>query len=176
MNKKIKTILAGGLFLFGLALTVPTFAVCPVCAMTMICGIGLSRWLGVDDVVSGIWLGGLLISMIILFLRWLDKKQIFFRFRRLGVIILSYGFIFAILYGANLLGHSLNKFWGVDKLIFGIFSGSLAFWSGHLFSNFLKNKNQGKSYFPFQKVVLPASLLLILSLIFYELTKCGTIK
>lgn len=176
MNKKIKTLLAGCLFLAGLASAAPAFAVCPVCAMTIVCGLGLSRWLGVDDIVSGVWLGGFLISGIILFLRWLDKKQIFFRFRRLGAVILFYGIAFAVLYGAGLLGHPLNKFWGVEKLFLGIFSGSLICWLGNSSSNFLKKKNQGKPFFPFQKVVLPVSLLFILSLIFYELTKCGTFK
>lgn len=176
MSKKIKIFLTGSLFLFGLTPAIPAFAVCPVCAMTIVCGLGLSRWLGVDDIVSGVWLGGFLVSIIIWCLHWLDKKQIVFRFRWLGAAVLSYGIIFAVLYSTGLLGHPLNKFWGIDKLILGVLSGSLIFLLGHFLSNFLKKKNQGKSFFPFQKVVLPVSLMIILSLVFYELAKCGTIK
>jgi len=65
------------------------------------------------------------------------------------------------------MGHPENKFFGIDKLLFGIISGSFVFLISVLFHNFLVKKNQGKSFFPFQKVVIPILFLSFLSLIFY---------
>jgi len=37
--------------------------------------------------------------------------------------------------------------------------------------NYLKRRNNGHAYFPFQKVVMPVGSLAILSMIFYFVTK-----
>ena len=49
-------------------------AVCPVCTVAVIGGLGLSRWLGIDDAITGIWIGGLIISLSLWFTDWLYKK------------------------------------------------------------------------------------------------------
>lgn len=162
---------AGGLLTAQFAL-----AVCPVCTIAIAGGVGLSRWLGVDDSVSGIWVGALIISSIIWLLHWLDKKQIRFKFRWVIVTVLFYLVIILPLYWAGIIGHPYNQFCGIDKLVFGIIGGSLAFLIGNWLSNFLKKKNQGKAFFPFQKVVLPISFVIILSVIFFFLVKCDIIK
>lgn len=73
----------------------------------------------------------------------------------------------------NIMGHPLNTFCncGIDKLLIGIVSGSISFWFGAIWYFYLKEKNNGHAYFPFQKVVMPISPLIILSIIFYFLTK-----
>lgn len=171
--KKLLTIsgVIAGLFTAQL-----TLAVCPVCTIAIAGGVGLSRWLGIDDAVSGIWIGGLIISSAIWFLNWLDKKQIKFKFRWLVVVALFYLVVILPLYWAGIMGHPYNKFCGMDKLLLGIIGGSLVFLIGNWFSDFLKKKNQGKAFFPFQKVVVPISFLIILSMIFYYLVKCKIIK
>ena len=184
-NKKIKASLVGCFLLIGLMLAAPTLAmICPVCTIAIAGGIGLSRWLGVDDAVSGVWVGGLIISGIIWLLRWLDKKQIRFKFRWPAITISFYLVVIIPLYRMGIMGHPCNKFCGIDKLLFcnidklllGIIGGSIAFLISNWFSNFLKKKNQGKAFFPFQKVILPISFLIILSIIFFYLTKCGIIR
>lgn len=155
-------------FLF-LGLLTPGFsqAVCPVCIIAVGAGVGLCRWWGIDDLISGTWIGGLIVSIIIWVLNWLDKKSVKFKFRRLTVIILFYFIVIIPLYQMGIMGHPLNKFWGIDKLLFGIISGSLVFVISVWLNNFLKKKNQGRVFFPLQKVVLPILFLLITSLIFY---------
>jgi len=174
--KKIKPFFISAILLFGLLLAKQSLAVCPVCTIAIAGGIGLSRWLGVDDSVSGVWVGGLIISSIIWFLYWLDKKQIHFKFRRLIVAALFYLIVVLPLYWTGIIGHPYNKFCGMDKLLFGIISGSVAFLIGNWLSNLLKKKNQGKSFFRFQKVVFPILFLIILSAIFFFLVKCGAIS
>jgi hypothetical protein len=69
-----------------------------------------------------------------------------------------------------MIGHPLNTIWGMDKLVLGIILGSIFFLLAVYLNNFLKKKNNGKVYFPFQKVVIPVITLAILSVIFYFLT------
>ncbi|KKU63742.1 MAG: hypothetical protein UX88_C0023G0019 [Candidatus Woesebacteria bacterium GW2011_GWC2_47_16] len=51
-------------------------AVCPVCTVAVGAGLGVSRWLGIDDSVSGIWVGGLVVSLSFWFADWLTKKNL----------------------------------------------------------------------------------------------------
>ncbi|MBU2577676.1 hypothetical protein KKA69_02480 [Patescibacteria group bacterium] len=37
-------------------------AVYPVCTITVGAGLGISRWLGIDDSIPGLWIGGLILS------------------------------------------------------------------------------------------------------------------
>jgi len=142
-------------------------AFCPVCVVTIGAGVGLCRYLRIDDLISGGWIGGLLMSMVILTVNWLNKRKIKFLFRKVLIFVFWYGISIFPLYFLGIIGHPANKFLGIDKLIFGIISGSIVFLISILFHNFLLKKNKGKSFFPFQKVVIPVSFLAILSLIFY---------
>lgn len=156
------------LFVFlGLAIGIQANAVCPVCTVAVCAGVGLSRWLGVDDLISGVWVGGLILSVILWTLDWLNKKQIRFKFRSALVYILFYLLLLLPLYYKDIIGNPSNKFLGIDKLLFGIILGTIVFLFAVLSHNFLKKRNQGKSYFPFQKVVLPLAFLIITSLIIY---------
>ncbi len=157
-----------GFFLF----VIPAKAVCPVCTVAIGVGVGLCRWLGIDDVLSGIWIGGLIVSMIGWTLSWLEKKQIHFRLRWLIVSAIFYLLIILPLYFTGIIGHPFNKFWGIDKLWLGIVFGSIAFLLSIGFNAFLKKKNQGKVFFPFQKIVLPILLLVITTLIFHYIVGC----
>lgn len=158
-------------FVFGLT-AFSVSAVCPVCIAGVGAGVGLCRWLKIDDLVSGIWIGGLIASIFLWFLNWLEKKNINFKFRDVSVFAISYLLIIVPLYFSEIIGHPLNRIWGVDKLLLGIITGTLVFLLGVWFHRFLKKRNQGKSYFPFQMVVVPISLLIIASLIFYYVNRC----
>ena len=148
-------------------------AVCPICTVVVGAGVGLSRWLGIDDTISGLWIGGLTVSMITWTESWLEKKNIRFKGRIFANILGYYSLIIIPLYYSGIIGHPLNTLCacGLDKLLLGIIVGSIGFWFGASWYYYLKEKNQGRVYFPFQKVVFPISPLIILSIIFYFLTK-----
>ena len=40
----------------------PVQAVCPVCTVAVGAGVGISRLIGIDDSITGVWIGGLIIS------------------------------------------------------------------------------------------------------------------
>lgn len=147
-------------------------AVCPVCTVAVGAGVGFSRWLGIDDLISGAWLGGLIVSCIIWFLAWLDKKQIYFKLRGIVIIILFYLLFLAPLYWSDIIGGPFNKFCGLDKIVFGVIVGSFTFLLAVWLNNFLKKRNQGKALFPFQKVVLPLAFLIITTAVIYLIIVC----
>jgi len=166
-NKIIAISLAAFFFLMANAAQ----AICPVCTIAVGAGVGFSRYLGIDDTITGLWIGGLTVSMILWTINWLDKKNIHFKGRKI-VTTLSYYLLMVVpLYFMNFMGHPLNKIWGVDKLLLGIIAGSAAFFGANAWYDQLKAKNNGHAYFPFQKVAMPVGALLTLSLIFYFLTR-----
>jgi len=160
------------LFIFILSFPCRVLAICPVCSITVAGGVGLSRWLGIDDTISGIWIGGLIISLATWFFSWLNKKKIGFKFYQLLLLIIFYLIALLPLYWAGLIDRSCGQLWGFNKLLLGIFLGSLIFSISMFTHNSLKKKNNNKVYFPFQKVVIPISFLIIASIIFYFITKC----
>jgi len=163
--KKFFTILLTTILIIFLFIN-KTFAVCPVCTIAVGAGVGLCRYLGIDDLISGTWIGGLILSLVIWTIDWLNKKNIRFLFRKIIIFAFYYSVVIIPFYLLGIIGHSLNKFLGIDKLLFGIICGSFAFLISFLLDNFLRKKNQGKAFFPFQKAVIPILFLVILSLIF----------
>ena len=142
-------------------------AVCPVCTVAVGAGVGFSRWLGIDDVISGIWIGGLTVSLIGWTINWLEKKNIRFKGRKISVALGYFLLVVPPLYWAGIMGHPLNTLWGVDRLLLGIFFGSAGFVLAAVGYERLKKKNGNRAHFPFQKVAMPVGTLLLLSLAFY---------
>ena len=163
------------LFIFAISFLFAekALAVCPICTIAVGVGVGLSRWLGIDDAITGLWVGGLIVSMITWTESWLEKKNIRFKGRIFVNIFAYYALIIIPLYYSGIIMNPIHAFCacGLDKLLLGIIVGSFAFWFGASWYFYLKEKNNGHAYFPFQKVVMPILPLIILSIIYYFLTK-----
>ena len=165
INKKIfLPILAfGGILSATTAKAIP----CAVCTIAVGSCVGLARWLKIDDRITGIWVGALIVSLIAWTIHYLDKKNIRFKGRKILTAVLWYAFTIVPFYFTGLIGHPLNKCWGIDKLLFGIIFGTIIFVIANLLHNHLKKKNNNKSYFPLQKAAFPVGFLAIASLIIY---------
>lgn len=161
------------LLIAGFLFTGKVLAVCPLCTVAVGAGVGFSRWLGIDDTITGLWIGGLLVSLIIWTEAWFSKKNIRFKGRTILTILAYYALVVIPLYYSGIIGHPLNAlcFCHLDKILFGIIVGSVAFWCGASWYSYLKEKNKGHAYFPFQKVLMPTLPLIILSILYYFLTK-----
>lgn len=146
-------------------------AVCPVCTVAVIGGVGLSRYLGVDDTITGLWIGGLTISMILWTIDWLNRKNFKFHFYKIAIWAGYYLLIVIPLFTTGIVGHPLNKIWGIDKLLIGIILGSLGFLAGALAYPKIKEKNGGKAHFPFEKIAFAVFPLVVLSVVFYIVIK-----
>lgn len=157
--------------LFALLLSVISYqlsvkavhAVCPVCTLAVGAGLGLSRWLGIDDVISGIWIGGLILSSSLWLIDWISKKYPKLKAvgYQLSAIVLTYSLVILPLY------FTLP---GIGKLIGGITIGSLTFLFGVWLDKKVR-KIKDKQLFNYQKVVFPVGFLAIISLAFYLITK-----
>ena len=170
INNKIKrkTFLVSLISLLALG-TYPAVAFCPVCAVAIGAGVGLSQYLGVDDTITGLWIGALIMTMIIWTIEWLNKKKIHFKGRIILTTLSYYTISLWPLYQEKIIGHPLNKLWGMDKLLVGIIIGSILLPLAIVYSDWLKKKNENKVYFPFQRVAIPVGVILLMSIYFYLL-------
>ncbi len=147
----------------------PSYAICPVCTVAVGAGLGFSRYFGIDDVITGVWIGGLVVSSIMWVLDILKRKDIKNWVWKTLVPVSTYAFLGLTLYLLDFVGHPLNTLWGVDKIVLGILSGSIIFYLFARLHLYLKEKNDGKVYIPFQKVIFTVGSLLILTVLFYLL-------
>jgi hypothetical protein len=143
---------------------------CPLCTVAVAGGLGLSRWLGIDDTISGIWVGGIIISSSFWFINWLTAKKPKWNVDsyQLVIVLAFYILVLGPLYYYDIIGHPFNTIFGIDKLIFGTALGSLGFLGGSWIDKKVR-KAKGKQLFNYQKVVFPVGTLAILSLGLYFL-------
>ena len=155
-------------------LTTRAYAVCPVCTIAVGAGLGLSRYLGIDDTISGIWIGGFILSSSFWLIDWMKKrvKNYDLRFKNKEILIfaLMYALVILPLWRGKIIGNPFNTILeilrGIDKLVFGIVVGSIVFLFG-MWADKKVRKIKGKQLFQYQKVVFPVASLVIVSLLIY---------
>jgi hypothetical protein len=147
-------------------------AFCPVCTVAVAAGVGLSRWIGIDDTISGIWVGAFTVSAIAWTVIWLKSRNWKFPGMEVVVALVYYATVLIPFYKTDIISnHPKNMLWGVDKILLGMVIGSFAFLLFYYAYLIVKEKNGGKAHFPFEKIVFVIVPLLILSGIFYFITK-----
>lgn len=159
------------MFILNFANVFNTFAVCPICTVTVGAGLALAEKIGVDNLVISVWIGGLLASMTMWSIDWLERKHKTFKFYRLAMVLLFYVLTFVTLHFADFLWNEGNTLFGIDKIVLGTLAGTAVFVAASQFYQYLKAKNNGHAHFPFEKVVIPVVSLAILSVVAYFLTK-----
>ncbi|RPJ73527.1 MAG: hypothetical protein EHM20_12105 [Alphaproteobacteria bacterium] len=188
----MKKIFAFFLTLFSInvaSFVIPSIAraVCPVCTVAVVAGLEVSRMLGVDDIVTSIWIGGLILSASFWAIDWIEKskfKEKIYKFTceikgritkaqslAFSVIILMYGLVFVPLLFTHTIGIARNTLWGIDKIVLGTVIGSVMFLIGMWIDKKVRKARGGKQLFQFQMVVFPTLSLIISSLVFYFVTK-----
>jgi len=146
-------------------------AVCPVCTVAVGAGLGLARWLGVDDTVTSLWIGALTVSMTAWTVNWMAKKKWRFAGDFWAWLAIYSAMIFIPLYFQGIVGHPLNTLWGVDKVLLGSAIGAVVFMTMARAYEVLKKRNGGHAHFPYQKVAMPIVPIALLSFVFYFITK-----
>lgn len=155
---------------------------CPLCTAITGAGIGVARGMGVDNSIIGLFLGAFVVSTGLWFNNWLKKKKIVFPFQEFLIVFASFILTIAPLY---LTGIIINfeivkslpelsmlglEVFGIDKLLFGTIVGILAIGVSFSFSNYIK-KRKGKVLFPYQGILFMIITLLILSEVFWVITR-----
>ena len=179
----------GYLFLFGivaLTLILPSISAhCPLCTGGAVVGVGVTRSLGVDDSIVGLFAGAVIVSTVLWFNKWLFKKNIKIPFQETLLVILSFlSFAIPFYLGGLITNFDMVKsmpeyhsmlgmgVFGIDKLLFGMIVGSIFVWGAFKFSDFIKEK-KGRVLWHFQGVSFMFITLLVLSLIFWIITKAN---
>ncbi len=143
--------------------TVPTFAQCPVCIVTVGGGMLLADRLGIDDFLVSLWISGLNVAISF----WLATK-IKNRFFGNPVIlsILMYATTLSYFIFTQQTGSPTNTILGLDKIIFGQTLGLFIWFFGIFVDRYSRKLNGGKILFPYQKVVFPVGILTLLTILF----------
>lgn len=162
--------------IFSLLFAERTYAQCPVCTAAALGGVGLARWLKIDDLVTGLWVGGALASTTAWTINWLNSKNIKFYGRKILVALITYGFVLVPFYYKGIITHPRNKYigdfyLGIDKLVLGMAIGTIFLAIAVMAYQVVKRNNGGHAHFPFERIVFPIGTLTILSVIFYFITK-----
>lgn len=139
-----------------------------ICALGSASASLITKYLGISDLIFGIWIGALNLIFTIATIDYLNKKKIKFLFRKPLIFLIYSLSVLLPLYYFNVVDIS-NKILGIDKIIWGFSIGNIALGCGYLLNDFLVRKNNGKVYFKFQKSIIPLSILLILSFLFWIL-------
>ena len=161
-------------FLFAVIATILILpvaqAVCPVCTVAVGAGLEGMRLLGVDDVITGIWAGGLSLSLFFWTAGWLKKHNVKSAFWQIVVPFVFYYGLLALVYALPSVQFGVNTLWGIDKFLLGIVVGTIAFYLGARWYVKIKRENGGHAKFAFQKVVVPLSFLIIATVVFWLIT------
>jgi hypothetical protein len=141
---------------------------CPVCTVTVIAGLGLSRLLGIDDLITSIWIGGFILSFSFITIDWINKKwpKLLIEKYTYPIIVLMYLLVLIPLKLNGSIGIAANTLWGIDKILLGTIVGSVVFMIGIMADKFQRIRFK-KIFFPFQKVVFPVVALLLTSIVFW---------
>lgn len=156
--------------LFAFIAIKPALAVCPICIVAVGIGLGISRWLGIDDTVTGVWIGGLIVATGLWLASWIEKKGWKIPYPKTFSVVLMYAFTIIPLWIEKTIGHPKNTLWGIDKILLGIIAGSIAFFLSVWIDKSLRKTNNGQVYIYYQKVILPMLLLTLVSFTFYLLS------
>lgn len=170
MSKMKKIISSSLVAITLLSLASPVKAVCPICTVAVAGGLGVSRWLGIDDSIMGIWIGGLILSSGFWMADWASKKTWKIPYPKLLSILIMILFVIPPLYMAKMIGLPENTLWGVDKILLGTIIGSVLFFAGMQLDKWLRTTNEDKVYIYYQKVIVPVFLLTIGSAAFFLIT------
>lgn len=146
-------------------------AVCPLCTVAVAGGAVFLREYGIDDTITGLWYGALVLSSALWFISWLDKKQYGFRFKKTVSIVGMYILLVAPLYLTKIMLQPQNMVWGVDKLIWGTALGTIVFALAVRSDARLRHINEGHVVIQYQKIIIPVVYLTVVSVALHLILK-----
>lgn len=173
----IKIFSAVILFFTFIFVNFPAFAnpACAVCTVAVGAALGISRELGVDDTVIGVWLGAFLMLLVVWTIAFCKKKG--WRFHGMFWVILAITFSLVIpIYYFDYIVYGSRSILGIDAFLFSIIIGALIIPFSDKFYLYLKAKNGGHAHFPFEKVFIPVIILGLVSFAFYSFAEHITVN
>ena len=149
---------------------IPTvYAQCPVCIVTVGGGLFIAKKLGVDDLLTALWISGLNVAISFWFVSLIKKNKILKNPFLWTVIMFASTYIY--LATTKQMYHKNNTFMHIDKVLVGLIVGTLVWLLGIGVDKLIRKYNHGKVLFFYQKVIVPLVLLLLTSGLFSFLIK-----
>jgi len=136
----------------------------PICAVGIASGLGISSWLGINDITLGLWMGALILSFSIQFNIFLNKKGKSFPFSFWAIFIGTYLLSFLPIL-INLDKYTSSIICDFPDVICGSILGILTLFLVDKANLFVIDKHNKKVYFYYQKVIIPIIGLIIVSMI-----------
>ncbi|MDR2901850.1 MAG: hypothetical protein LBU87_01910 [Lactobacillales bacterium] len=148
---------------------------CAVCTVAIGASLSIAEAFGVDNCVVGAWSGAFLLMLGYWTIRFCDKKGWNFPGRDPLILILSVAMIGFMYMGRLTYTPNVIGFLYIDSFLFANILGALALIIGNALYQWMKAKNGGHAHFPFEKVVIPVVLILLVSLMFhfFPICNCG---
>lgn len=146
------------------------YAVCPVCTIAIGAGLEGMRMLGVKDVITGIWAGGLTVSLIGWTANYMRRRNVkgwFWYLLNAVVYVALLAGVYFVPRGNPVVKWWENCMWGIDQFLLGSLVGAITFILMELWYMRIKRNNGGHALFPFQKVVMPFGGLVVMTVIFW---------
>jgi len=146
-------------------------AMCPLCTAGTIIGVGVTRALGWDDSIVGIFVGAMIVSTALWVNNVMKKRNMGGgnAFLRVGSITVA-TFVLTVLsfYYAGIFGPANTyRIFGMEKIIFGTISGAVVSFAAFFASNKIKMRNEGKTLFHYQSMAITFGALILNALIFW---------
>lgn len=145
------------------------YAQCPVCIVTVGGGLLIAKKLGVDDLLTALWISGLNVAISFWFVSFIKKPKIL----KNPLLWTAIMFISTYIYLAatKQMFHKNNTFMHLDKVLVGLVAGTGVWLLGIVIDKLIRKYNNGKVLFYYQKVIVPVFLLLATSGVFAVLIK-----
>lgn len=145
------------------------YAQCPVCVVTVGGGLLIAKKLGIDNLLTALWISGLNTAISFWFVTFVKKPKILKN--PLVWTLLMFGGTVAYLYGTKQMLHGGGTFMGIDKVLVGLIVGAIVWLMGIGVDKLIRKFNKGKVLFFYQKVIVPLTLLTLVSFLFSVLIK-----
>lgn len=166
--KKFSGFLLTLVFAFGLrlALAGAVSAHCPLCVVGASAGLSLSRILGIDDSITGVWIAAFLGALSLWMGNSLKKKYLPKQTELIYIGV--FGLSLWSFYAFNLIDEHAGLIMGIPKLTFGILLGGIVFYLVDVANAFIKQK-RGKVLFPYQPIAFSLGAMFLLSIFIFVL-------
>ena len=150
----------------GLIFAKPVLAHCPLCVAGAGAGLSLSRIVGIDDSITGIWMAAFLGAMSF----WISNsiKKRYIPFQEAIIYISIFAVTIISFYRFGLINEHNGLIGSLPKLTFGILTGGILFYIVDKINTIIK-RSKGKVLFPYQPIVFNLGAMLILSIAIYIL-------
>jgi hypothetical protein len=133
---------------------------CPLCTAGAGAGLALSRWLGIDDSITGIWIAAFIGATSLWMVSSIKKKYIPFQNSILYLAV----FVSTVwsFYAFNLVNDHAGLIMGYPKVIAGMGAGGVIFYAVELINQLIK-RVRGSVLFPYQPIAFSLGAMLATS-------------